>query len=86
MEKKNVIMIVNYAIQYLNIIFILLFTKHSNVINKIVKNYFVQVIMKSKILGILFNKFFFFYFREINPLIQNGIMKIVPKNRYEEKI
>lgn len=36
---------------------------------------------------IRFKVFFFiiFFLREINPLIQNGIMKIVPKNRFEEK-
>lgn len=38
MKKKYVIMIVNNVIQFLNIIFIHLFTKHLNVINKIVKN------------------------------------------------
>lgn len=38
MKKKYVIMIVNNVIQFLNIIFIPLYTKHSNVINKIVKN------------------------------------------------
>lgn len=59
MKKKYVIMIVNNAIQFLSTIFILLFTKHFNVINKIVKNNFVQVIMVNKILGILFNNFFY---------------------------